>query len=89
MPPQVASRAFDAFRTTKDAGKGTGLGLDIARRTTVGRHGGLITIDSQPREHGAAGPPSHPAAQAHGGTLSGLLFRLAYHPRPASPIQPE
>lgn len=48
MPPQVASRAFDAFYTTKDAGKGTGLGLDIARRTVVERHGGLITIDSQP-----------------------------------------
>ena len=48
MPPQVASRAFDAFYTTKDAGKGTGLGLDIARRTVVERHGGLITIDSRP-----------------------------------------
>ena len=48
MPPQVASRAFDAFYTTKDTGKGTGLSLDIARRTVVERHGGLITIDSQP-----------------------------------------
>ena len=48
MPPQVASRAFDAFYTTKDTGKGPGLGLDIARRTVVERHGGLITIDSQP-----------------------------------------
>ena len=48
MPPQVAPRAFDAFYTTKDTGKGTGLGLDIARRTVVERHGGLITIDSQP-----------------------------------------
>ena len=48
MPPQVASRAFDAFYTTKDAGKGTALGLDIARRTVVERHGGLITIDSRP-----------------------------------------
>jgi signal transduction histidine kinase len=48
MSPQVASRAFDAFYTTKDTGKGTGLGLDIAQRTVVERHGGLITIDSQP-----------------------------------------
>jgi signal transduction histidine kinase len=48
IPPQVASRAFDAFYTTKDAGKGTGLGLDIARRTIVQRHGGTITIDSRP-----------------------------------------
>ena len=43
-----ASRAFDAFYTTKEAGKGTGLGLDIARRTVVERHGELIAIDSRP-----------------------------------------
>jgi signal transduction histidine kinase len=46
MPPQVAARAFEAFYTTKDVGKGTGLGLDIARRIVVERHGGTITIDS-------------------------------------------
>ncbi len=45
MPPEVAARAFDAFYTTKDVGKGTGLGLDIARRVVVERHGGEITID--------------------------------------------
>jgi signal transduction histidine kinase len=50
MPPEVAARAFDAFYTTKDVGKGTGLGLDIARRIVVERHGGKITIDSQPGE---------------------------------------
>ena len=50
MPPQVAARAFEAFYTTKDAGKGTGLGLDIARRIVVERHGGTITIDSRPGE---------------------------------------
>jgi signal transduction histidine kinase len=48
MPPQVAARAFEAFYTTKDAGKGTGLGLDVARRIVVERHGGTITIDSRP-----------------------------------------
>ena len=48
MTPQVAARAFDAFYTTKDTGQGTGLGLDIARRTVVERHGGSITIDSRP-----------------------------------------
>ena len=48
MPPEVAARAFDAFYTTKDVGKGTGLGLDIARRIVEERHGGTITIDSRP-----------------------------------------
>jgi signal transduction histidine kinase len=48
MPTQVAARAFEAFYTTKDVGKGTGLGLDIARRIIVERHGGTISIDSRP-----------------------------------------
>jgi len=48
LPPDVAARAFEAFYTTKDVGKGTGLGLDIARRIVVERHGGTITIDSRP-----------------------------------------
>jgi len=48
MPPEVAARAFEAFYTTKDVGKGTGLGLDIAQRIVVERHGGTITIDSRP-----------------------------------------
>jgi signal transduction histidine kinase len=48
MPPEVADRAFEAFYTTKDVGKGTGLGLDIARRIVEDRHGGTITIDSRP-----------------------------------------
>jgi len=50
MPPQVAARAFEPFYTTKDVGKGTGLGLDIARRIITERHGGTITIDSRSGE---------------------------------------
>ena len=48
IPEGVAARAFEPFYTTKDVGKGTGLGLDIARRIVVERHGGTIDIDSSP-----------------------------------------
>jgi signal transduction histidine kinase len=50
MSPAVAARAFDAFYTTKEVGSGTGLGLDIARRIVVERHGGSIDIDLRPGE---------------------------------------
>jgi signal transduction histidine kinase len=50
MPPEVQARAFEPFYTTKDVGKGAGLGLDIARRIIVERHHGEITIDSRPGE---------------------------------------
>jgi signal transduction histidine kinase len=50
MPAEVQARAFEAFYTTKDVGKGAGLGLDISRRIVVERHHGEITIDSRPGE---------------------------------------
>jgi signal transduction histidine kinase len=48
MPPEVAARAFEPFYTTKDVGKGAGLGLDIAQRIVAERHGGTIVIDCRP-----------------------------------------
>jgi signal transduction histidine kinase len=48
MTPEVVARAFDAFYTTKEVGKGTGLGLDIAQRIVVDRHHGDISITSAP-----------------------------------------
>jgi signal transduction histidine kinase len=48
MPADVRAHAFEPFYTTKEVGKGTGLGLDIARRIIVDRHAGDITIESRP-----------------------------------------
>jgi signal transduction histidine kinase len=48
MPPEVRARAFEPFYTTKDVGKGTGLGLDISRRIIEDRHSGEMSIESEP-----------------------------------------
>jgi signal transduction histidine kinase len=48
VPAEMRSRVFEPFFTTKDIGKGTGLGLDIAWRIVVGRHGGEISLESEP-----------------------------------------
>ena len=50
MPDTVRAHAFEPFYTTKDVGKGTGLGLDISRRIVVERHGGEIAIEAGPGE---------------------------------------
>lgn len=50
LTPEAAARAFEAFYTTKEVGQGTGLGLDIARRIVVERHGGTIEFVPTPGE---------------------------------------
>ncbi|HEX5069336.1 MAG TPA: ATP-binding protein [Vicinamibacterales bacterium] len=47
IPENIRARVFDPFFTTKPVGKGTGLGLDIARRI-IQLHRGDIDFTSQP-----------------------------------------
>jgi signal transduction histidine kinase len=50
MPPEVRSKLFTPFFTTKPTGEGTGLGLSISYEIVVQQHGGTITVDSRPSE---------------------------------------
>ncbi len=45
---EIRERVFDSFFTTKDVGRGTGLGLATAHRIVVDRHRGTLTVDSEP-----------------------------------------
>jgi signal transduction histidine kinase len=47
IPDDVKDHIFEPFFTTKPVGRGTGLGLDIARRL-IGEHNGHIGVDSRP-----------------------------------------
>jgi signal transduction histidine kinase len=48
IPDELQTRIFDSFFTTKPPGSGTGLGLDISRSIVMTRHGGVITVASEP-----------------------------------------
>ncbi|MBD2103524.1 cyclic nucleotide-binding domain-containing protein [Leptolyngbya sp. FACHB-261] len=50
VPPNLQSRIFDLFFTTKGVGSGTGLGLNIAYRVVVEKHQGDIRLSSRPGE---------------------------------------
>ncbi|MGE4615213.1 MAG: ATP-binding protein [Planctomycetota bacterium] len=47
MPPEVAARAFDPLFTTKEADRGSGLGLFVVKRIVDGA-GGEIELDTRP-----------------------------------------
>jgi signal transduction histidine kinase len=47
IPPEIASRIFEPFYTTKPPGKGLGLGLDSVNRI-VSKHNGFVTVESKP-----------------------------------------
>ncbi|HET7250510.1 MAG TPA: ATP-binding protein [Gemmatimonadales bacterium] len=47
IPADIRERIFEPFFSTKDVGKGVGLGLDLVRRT-LERHDGEIDVESRP-----------------------------------------
>lgn len=50
MKEEVIRRIYDPFFTTKDIGKGTGLGMAISYQIVVDKHGGTLKCRSQPGE---------------------------------------
>ncbi|MBD2776772.1 AAA family ATPase [Iningainema sp. BLCCT55] len=47
MTEEVKQKIFEHLYTTKPVGKGTGLGLTIARQIVVEKHGGTLTCQSE------------------------------------------
>ena len=48
VPADIRLRIFEPFFTTKPTGEGTGLGLDISHRIITQRHGGELSVQSEP-----------------------------------------
>jgi len=48
IPPELREQIFQPFYTTKPAGVGTGLGLDIAKRIVTSQYHGSISFTSEP-----------------------------------------
>jgi signal transduction histidine kinase len=69
IPPEIRSKLFQPFFTTKPTGEGTGLGLSISWDIVTQQHGGTIAVDSHlgefteftirlPRRAAGSPPPS-------------------------------
>jgi signal transduction histidine kinase len=48
MDEKVRQHVFEPFFTTKPAGIGTGLGLSVSHYLATERHGGTLSVESQP-----------------------------------------
>jgi signal transduction histidine kinase len=48
IPADIRDRIFEPFFSTKEVGRGTGLGLDISWRIVVKKHHGDIRVESRP-----------------------------------------
>ena len=48
VPAELRTKIFEPFFSTKPVGEGTGLGLDISYRIVVQRHGGDLSVLSDP-----------------------------------------
>ena len=46
IPPEILANIFEPFQTTKETGRGVGLGLAVSR-SIVERHGGRICVQSE------------------------------------------
>jgi PAS domain S-box-containing protein len=49
IDPAILDKIFDPFFSTKDPGKGSGMGLSVARKI-IFDHKGTITIDNEPKK---------------------------------------
>ena len=47
IPPEISTHIFDPYFTTKHAGDGSGIGLDIVNRI-IKNHNGNIAVSSEP-----------------------------------------
>jgi signal transduction histidine kinase len=73
MAEDVSAHIFDPLYTTKERGRGTGLGLVVVRQV-VREHGGEIEVESE-RGHGATFRLSFPAVQVPAAELTAATVR--------------
>ncbi|HCY37768.1 MAG TPA: hypothetical protein DHV24_11595 [Candidatus Margulisbacteria bacterium] len=48
IPKENLNKIFDIFFTTKEVGRGTGQGLALSLNIIVNKHGGVISVESEP-----------------------------------------